>query len=423
MAQSSDPKQPESSAPTTTTPPTGVPDFTLRRCHPSTLPVTGAWQPGDPVGERRFLSLPADRPFALEGGGLLSAAVVAYETWGTLTAERDNAILVCHALTGDSHAHGELVPGHSTPGWWNGFVGPGAPLDTNRYFVVCVNVLGGCQGSTGPASPDPTTGRPYGSQFPVVSIRDMVRTQAAVADSLGVSRWLAVVGGSMGGMQVLEWGVMYPERVRSLVPIATAAAASAQQIGWWSSGRRAIRMDPAWRGGDYYDAAAGDGPHEGLGTARMMSMMTFRSDDVFNARFGREVVEPIDGFSLWQRFEVERYLEYQGDKLVRRFDANSYLLLTKAMDLHDLARGRGGFEAAFRRLPTTAPLLAVGINSDILYPAAQAREIVRLADEVGVPASYEELDSPHGHDAFLIEVDALGEILTKFLSNLEVGDG
>jgi homoserine O-acetyltransferase len=316
-----------------------------------------------------------------------------------------------------------LVPGHSTPGWWNGFVGPGAPLDTNRYFVVCVNVLGGCQGSTGPASPHPATGRPYGSQFPVVSIRDMVRTQAAVADHLGVSRWRSVVGGSMGGMQVLEWGVMYPERVRSLVPIATAAAASAQQIGWWSSGRRAIRMDPAWRGGDYYDAAPGDGPHEGLGTARMMSMMTFRSDDVFNARFGREVVEPIDGFSLWQRFEVERYLEYQGDKLVRRFDANSYLLLTKAMDLHDLARGRGGFEAAFRRLPSTAPLLAVGINSDILYPAAQAREIVRLADEVGVPASYEELDSPHGHDAFLIEVDALGEILTKFLSKLEVGDG
>jgi homoserine O-acetyltransferase len=221
----------------------------------------------------------------------------------------------------------------------------------------------------------------------------------------------------MGGMQVLEWGVMYPDRARALVPIATAAAASAQQIGWWSAGRRTIRMDPRWRGGDYYDAAPGDGPHEGLGTARMMSMMTFRSDDVFSSRFGREVVEPIDGFSLWQRFQVERYIEYHGDKLVRRFDANSYLLLTKAMDLHDLARGRGGFAPAFARL--RAPLLSVGISSDILYPSRQALEITRLAEAAGVDADYAELDSPHGHDAFLIEVDALGGIVTKFLANVE----
>lgn len=388
-----------------------------RRSHSSALPVTGAWQPRHPLGARKFHALPPDRPFALEGGGVLIGPAMAYETWGTLSDERDNAILVCHALTGDSHAHGELVPGHSTPGWWNGFVGPGRPLDTDRYFVVCVNVIGGCQGSTGPASPDPLTGRPWGSRFPVVSIRDMVRTQAAVADHLGIDRWLAVVGGSMGGMQVLEWGVMYPDRVGALVAIATAAAASAQQIGWWSAGRRAIRMDPCWRGGDYYDALPGDGPHEGLGTARMMSMMTFRSDDVFSTRFGREVVEPIDGFSLWQRFQVERYLDYQGDKLVRRFDANSYLLLTKAMDLHDLGRGRGGTEAAFARL--RAPVLAVGVNSDILYPARQAQEITRLAEAAGTPAEYAELDSPHGHDAFLIELDALGEIVTKFFAQQE----
>jgi homoserine O-acetyltransferase len=348
---------------------------------------------------------------------VLVGPVVAYETWGTLTPARDNAVLVCHALTGDSHAYGDLGPGHPTPGWWNGFVGPGAPLDTDRYFVVCVNVIGGCQGSTGPASPDPMTGRPWGSRFPVVSIRDMVRTQAAVADHLGIDCWLAVVGGSMGGMQVLEWGVMYPDRVRGLIPIATAAAASAHQIGWWSSGRRVIQMDPRWRGGDYYDAEPGDGPHDGLGTARMMSMMTFRSDDVFDARFGREVVDPIDGFSLWQRFQVERYVEYQGDKLVRRFDANSYLLLTKAMDLHDLARGRGGLDAAFERLQ--APLLAVGISSDILYPARQAREIVWRAQEAGVDAEYVELYSPHGHDAFLIELDALGDCVTKFLAQVD----
>jgi len=390
-----------------------------RRAHASTLPVTGAWRPGDPVGARRFLPVNPGRPFALEGGGLLREAVVAYETWGTLSPERDNAVLVCHALTGDSHASGDLTPGHPTPGWWNGFVGPGQPIDTERYFVVCVNVIGGAQGSTGPASPHPDDGRPWGSRFPVVSIRDMVRTQAAVADHLGVQQWAAVVGGSMGGMQVLEWGVMYPDRARSLIAIATAAAASAHQIGWWSSGRRAIRIDPKWRGGDYYDAEPGDGPHEGLATARMMSMMTFRSDDVFSARFGREVVEPIDGFSLWQRFQVERYIEYQGDKLVRRFDANTYLLLTKAMDLHDLARGRGGLEAAFERL--RSPLLSVGINSDILYPAHQAREIANVANEVGVAADYAELDSPHGHDAFLIELDELGDVVTKFLANIEEG--
>jgi homoserine O-acetyltransferase/O-succinyltransferase len=392
----------------------------FRRAHPSALPVTGAWRPGDPVGRRKFLSLPPERPFALEGGGLLRGVVLAYETWGTLAPDADNAVLVCHALTGDSHAAGGLVPGHATPGWWDDVVGPGKAIDTDRWFVVCVNVLGGCQGTTGPASPHPDDGRPWAARFPVVTIRDMVRTEATVADHLGIGRWALVAGGSMGGMQVLEWGVMYPERVRALLPIATAAAASAQQIGWWSSGRRAISMDPRWRGGDYYDAAPGDGPHDGLATARMVSMMTFRSDDVFSARFGREVVEPVEGYSLWQRFQVERYLEYQGDKLVRRFDANSYLLLTKAMDLHDLARGRGGLEAAFARL--RAQLLSVGVTSDILYPPHQSHEIVELAEQAGLPAAYAELDSPHGHDAFLIETDQLGEIIRTFIARVEVDD-
>jgi homoserine O-acetyltransferase/O-succinyltransferase len=392
----------------------------FRRAHPSALPVTGAWRPGDAVGRRQFLSLPPDRPFALEGGGLLRGVTLAYETWGELASGGDNAVLVCHALTGDSHAAGGLDPGHATPGWWDGIVGPGKAIDTDRWFVVCVNVLGGCQGTTGPASPHPDDGRPWGSRFPVVTVRDMVRTQAAVADHLGVTRWALVAGGSMGGMQVLEWGAMYPERVQALLPIATAAAASAQQIGWWSSGRRAIHMDPRWRDGEYYDATPGDGPHEGLATARMVSMMTFRSDDVFSARFGRQVVEPVEGFSLWQRFQVERYLEYQGDKLVRRFDANSYLLLTKAMDLHDLGRGRGGMDAAFARL--RAPLLSVGVDSDILYPPHQSREIVELATLAGLPATYAELDSPHGHDAFLIESDQLGAIIREFLARVEASD-
>jgi len=232
-----------------------------------------------------------------------------------------------------------------------------------------------------------------------------------------VSRWRCVVGGSMGGMHVLEWAIMYPDRVASAVPIATCTAATAQQIGWWSTGRRIIRMDPRWRGGDYYDAAPGDGPHEGLALARMVSQITFRSDDVFTDRFGREVVEPLQGgFSLWQRFEVERYLEYHGDKLVRRFDANTYLLVTKSMDLHDIGRGRGGAEAALARVQ--APMLAMGISSDVLYPSYQSREIVELASAAGTRAEYHEIDSPHGHDGFLIEAEQVGDALAKFLATI-----
>lgn len=393
-------------------------DEGFRRVHPSALPVTGAWRPGDPPGARRFHRLPADRPFTLEGGGIIHGGVdIAYETWGELNDDASNAVLVIHALTGDSHVAGPLLDGHPQPGWWDGLVGPGRCLDTDELFVVAPNVLGGCQGSTGPAHPHPDDGEPWGSRFPVVSVRDMVRAQAALAEHLGIHRWRSVIGGSMGGMMVLEWATMYPERVASAVAIATCTAATAQQIGWWSTGRRIIRMDPRWRGGDYYDAAPGDGPHEGLALARMVSQITFRSDDVFTDRFGREVVEPLaGGFSLWQRFEVERYLEYQGDKLVRRFDANTYLLLTKAMDLHDLGRGRGGAAGAYARM--RAPLLAMGISSDSLYPRYQSVEIAELASAGGVRAEYVEIDSPHGHDAFLIDLDQVGDALAKFLATI-----
>src|SRR6478672_1422616 len=326
--------------------------------------VSGAWLPGDPPGHRQFLVLPPDRPFALERGGTLSDVTVAYETWGTLDERAGNAVLLCHAWTGDSHVTGPAGRGHPEPGWWESMVGAGRPIDTDRYFVVCANILGGCQGTTGPASPHPDDGRPYGPRFPVVSIRDWVRAQAALGEHLGVSRWLTAIGGSMGGMQVLELAVMFPDRVRSIIPIATCTAASAQQIGWWSTGRRIIQLDPNFSGGWYYDAAPGEGPHEGLSIARMVSQITFRSDDVFTDRFGREVVEPLGGgFSLWQRFQVERYLEYHGDKLVRRFDASPYLLVTKAMDLHDVGRGRGSIDTAMRRIE--APVLAMGVNSDI----------------------------------------------------------
>ncbi len=396
-------------------PPSTLAPLTWRSARPETLPASGAWRPGDPLGERRFLRTAADRPFVLEGGGQLRDVDIAFETWGRLNDEGTNGILLCHALTGDSHAAGAAARGHPTPGWWVRLVGPGRPVDTTEYFVVCANVLGGCQGSTGPSSTRPDGSGRYGAAFPVVSIRDQARLMARLGDSLGVQRWHAVIGGSMGGMVVLELAVMFPGRIASIVPIATCAAATAQQIAWWSTGRRVIALDPNWRQGNYYDAPNGEGPHAGLALARAVSQITFRTDDAFTDRFGRDVVEPVDGaFAMWQRFEVERYLEYHGNKLARRFDANSYLLLTKAMDLHDLGRGRGGVRAALGRI--TADALVLGVNSDILYPEYQQLE---LTDGMtNAKSTYHMIDSPHGHDAFLIEVDQVGTHLTDFLDRL-----
>ncbi|NDB06830.1 MAG: homoserine O-acetyltransferase, partial [Acidimicrobiia bacterium] len=339
--------------------------------------------------------------------------------WGSLNSDASNAILLCHAWTGDSHVAGRAGEGHPTPGWWEGAVGPGLAIDTNQFFVVCANVLGGCQGSTGPASPHPVDGKPYGSRFPVITIRDMVRTQARLADHLGVRKWRAVVGGSMGGMQVLEWAVTFPERVGAIMPIATCAQASAQQIAWGSIGRRGITNDPKWRGGDYYDAAPGDGPHEGLSTARMVAQVTFRSDNVFTDRFGRDMVggEGSSTLALEQKFEVERYLEYHGEKLCRRFDANSYIAIGKAMDLHDVGRSRGGLVAAMKRV--TMPSLTMGIWSDFLYPVYQQLQIRDLVAANGARSEYVEVDSPHGHDAFLIELDQVGPAVKRFIESLD----
>mgnify|MGYP002386177553 CR=1 FL=1 len=383
---------------------------------PTPPPVTGAWLPGRPVGPRQFFRL--GRPLALDGGATLPDVTLAYETWGTLDDDASNAVLVCHAWTGDSHAAGN--PSH--PGWWEGAIGPGLAIDTNRWFVVCPNVLGGCQGSTGPASAHPDDGMPYGSRFPVVTIRDMVRAQVRLADHLGVRRWAAVIGGSMGGMQVLEWAITYPDRVAAVVPIATCAAATAQQIAWGAIGRRAIRLDPKWRGGDYYDAAPGDGPTEGLSVARMVAQVTFRSDNVFTDRFGRDVADGAtlrDHLDLWQRFEVERYLDHHGEKLIRRFDTNSYLAIGKAMDLHDVGRGRGGLQAAMGRI--RVPTLTMGIWSDMLYPAYQQRQIHELLVAQGTPSEYLEIDSPHGHDAFLIEFDQVGAPIGRFVDEVSKG--
>jgi homoserine O-acetyltransferase/O-succinyltransferase len=382
------------------------------------LPASGAWRDGDPVGRRQFLALARERPFALEGGGVLRDVSVAYETWGTLAADASNAVLVCHALTGDAHAAGKSGPGHPTPGWWDDLIGAGRALDTDRYFVVCANVLGGCQGTTGPASLEPSTKRPYGSRFPLVSIRDMVRTQAALADHLGIDRWLAVVGGSMGGMQVLEWAVMFPDRVRSVAPIATCAATTAQQIAFSTVQRSTIALDPNWRDGDYYDAPPGQGPHQGLALARELAQVTYRSDRAFNERFGRAELDPIDDyFHLWQRFDVEGYLDYHGAKLARRFDANSYLAISKAMDLHDIGRGRGGIDRALARI--VVPTLTMSVDTDELYYPYQQEAIRNALHANGTPVEHIVIKSDHGHDGFLLETDQIAPALTTFLSEVE----
>lgn len=378
------------------------------------IPASGAWFPGDPPAWRQFVSVCSGRCFALEGGGVLDDITIAYESWGTLDASASNAILVCHALTGDAHAAGPSGPGQPTAGWWDDLIGPGKALDTDRYFIVCANALGGCQGSTGPASPHPEDGRPYGSRFPVVSTRDIVRTQAMLADELGISRWLSVVGGSMGGMQSLEWAVMFPDRVESIASIASTAAASPLQIGWSEVGRLAVAQDPKWRGGDYYEAAPGDGPHEGLMLGRRIAQVHYRSDLSLANRFGRATVDRLDRFNLWDRFQVESYLDYHGQKLARRFDANSYLLLNKVMDLHDLGRGRDGISAALTRV--TCPTLIMSIDSDALYTPRQQHELRDGLRSGGVPVDYHTIHSDHGHDGFLIEFDQIDPVLSKFLA-------
>ncbi len=382
------------------------------RIHDEDLPATGALRVGDPLGERLLHSMDPRRRFALEGGGHLDHVQLAYETWGTLDAGATNAVLVCHALTGDSHAAGRSGRGHVTPGWWDDLIGPGKALDTNKVFVVCANVLGGCQGSTGPASINPETGVEYGSSFPVVSIRDMVRAQASVADSLGIRRWAAVVGGSMGGMQALEWAVMYPDRVASMALASTTAEASALQIAWSHIGRMAIQTDPRFRGGDYYDAEPGDGPHRGLAVARMLAQVTYRSDEVFTERFHRTVLNQLE-FSLDPIFDIEGYLDYHGLKLARRFDANSYLRLNRAMDLHDVGRGRGGLEAALERV--RCPSVVAAVRSDGLYPPHQQHHLQSGLQSSGTESEWVDIDSPHGHDGFLIETEQLAPHIAKLL--------
>lgn len=341
---------------------------------------------------------------SLQRGGQLSSVTIAYETWGRMNATRDNVILLTHALTGNSHAHDVEDPENPKVAWWNPLVGPGKFFDTSRFFVVCSNIIGGCSGSTGPSSINPLTGRPYGMRFPVVTIRDIVHAQHKLLEHLGVRSLAMVAGGSIGGQQALEWAVSYPEMVRKVVVVAASAAISSQAIAFNEVSRQAIMADPAWQCGDY---APGRGPATGLSIARMLAMITYQSEEAMELRFSRQPVQheavttPTFSPELGGRFDVENYLYHQGDKLAQRFDANSYLYLSRAMDLYDVSEGYASLEEALRRIRSKA--LFVGIRSDFLFPAAHVRWLANKVQSVGGDARYMELDSPHGHDTFLKE--------------------
>lgn len=380
------------------------------------LPASGAWREEFGAGERKFFKLP-EGPFALEGGGHLIDPVLAYETYGSLNGDCSNAVLVFHALSGDAHVCGSTnPPSQPTGGWWDDFVGAGKPIDTDECFVVCANVLGGCQGSTGPSSVDPATGERYGAAFPVVTVRDVVRSQRALGLHLGVDRWLCVIGGSLGGMAALEWAVMYPQKTRSLVVIAASAAASAQQIAWSKVGRQAILDDPKFNGGQYYGAVNGDGPHLGLANARRIAMVHYRSDEEFNRRFARRGDGDINGPQGDRLFDVERYLDHHGEEFVRRFDANSYLVLNKMMDLHDIGRGRGGVKPALQRI--CVPTMAMSIRTDFLCPG---HHLMEIAWSVESWSRHVEVDSNKGHDGFLAEPNRAGEPIASFIEHVRQG--
>ena len=372
-------------------------------------PVTGAWRPGDPPGRRKFASLfgrGRDRPggLDLEAGGHLSEVTVAYETWGKLNASTSNAVLVLHALSGDSHVSGPVEPGHPSPGWWGPLVGPGAPIDTNRFFVVCPNVLGGCQGTTGPSS-WASDGKPYGSRFPVVTVKDQVVVERALASELGIDTWYAVAGGSMGGMRSIQWAVDFPANIERAVVVATGAAASAEQIALCWLQNQAIRLDPDFRGGDYYDAARG--PVAGLAIARGIGHLSYRSEVELQRRFGNNSQDHETPLHKG-RYAVASYLEHHGEKMTGRFDANSYLVLSEAMNHYDLGRGYGGAREALSRV--RAQVTIAGIVSDRLYPLRLQWELAELlgcADDVQV------IDSIVGHDAFLVEHQAMGRVIRE----------
>ena len=356
-----------------------------------------------------------DGVLSLESGRELGPITLAYETYGTLNAAKDNAILLLHALSGDAHVAGwhaeDLQKEKAEPGWWDIMVGPGKAFDTNRFFVVCANVIGGCMGSTGPRSINPATGKPYATDFPIITIGDMVNAQRLLMDYLGIPRWHAISGGSMGGMQALQWVVAYPELVVNCLPIATTHRLSAQSIAFDTVGRAAIMSDPNWKDGYYYD---GPVPANGLSVARMVGHITYLSEQSMHEKFGRQL-RGAEAYS-WKfdpEFSVETYLRYKGDAFVKRFDANSYLYITKAMDYFDLSAQTGSLTEAMKSVQ--ARFLVISFTSDWLFTTAQSREIVRALRLNGIDVSFVEIESPYGHDAFLKEPEELTKLITGFL--------
>ena len=360
----------------------------------------------------RVLEFGPERPLVLDSGKRLSPFTIAYMTYGTLNAARSNAILICHALSGDQFV-ASTHPVTGKPGWWSYAVGPGKPIDTDRFFVICANVVGGCMGTTGPGEIDPSTGEPYGLDFPLVTIRDMVRAQAMLLDTLGIDQLLSVLGGSMGGMQVLQWAASYPERVYSAMPIATGARHSAQNIAFHEVGRQAIMADPDWKAGDY--ALSNVKPSKGLAVARMAAHITYLSEAALQRKFGRELHDrEALSFGFDADFQIESYLRHQGMTFVDRFDANSYLYITRAMDYFDLAADYGGVLAeAFRGTQTRFCLVA--FTSDWLFPTSENKRIAHALNAAGANVSFVEIESDRGHDAFLLDEPELFDTMRGFL--------
>ncbi|HZZ70464.1 MAG TPA: homoserine O-acetyltransferase [Phenylobacterium sp.] len=357
---------------------------------------------------------PANKPLRLDSGATLSPLEVAYKTYGRLNAAKTNAVLVCHALTGDQHAS-SVNPVTGRPGWWDRVIGPGLPLDPERHFVIATNVVGGCMGSTGPASANPKTGQPYGLGFPMITIADMVRAQAMLIEAMGIETLFAVVGGSMGGMQVLQWAADYPEKLFSAVCVAAAPRHSAQNIAFHEVGRQAIMADPDWRGGAY--ESQGVRPEKGLAVARMAAHITYLSEPALQRKFGRELQRDGLSWGFDADFQVESYLRHQGTSFVDRFDANSYLYITRALDYFDLAARHGGVLAEAFRKARAVRFCVLSFSSDWLYPTAESRDIVRALNAAGCRASFAEIDTDKGHDAFFLDEPQLDAALRGFFAS------
>ncbi len=374
--------------------------------------------PTDSVGlvETHTFTFAEDEPFELESGASLQPVTLAYETYGQLNEARSNAILILHALSGSAHAAGYHSPDDQKPGWWDEAIGPGKAFDTNRFFVICSNTLGSCYGSSGPMSIDPATGQPYGLNFPVVTIGDMVRAQVKLIDYLGIDQLLCVTGGSMGGMQALEWAAHHPQRVKSAIPLATTARHSPMLIAFSEVGRQAIYADPSWNGGDYYGQV--QKPDAGLAVARMVGHITYLSEEAMHQKFGRRLQSLEQyGYEFQTEFAIESYLKYNGNNFTRRFDANSYLYVTKALDYFDLTQPSGSLAAAFTH-STAIKYLVVSFTSDWLYPTYHSKELVTALTAVGADVTYLDIESTWGHDAFLLEVGTMTRLLESFLHRL-----